>query len=111
MRLGKRKNKLNARKVEYDGHKFDSAKEKNRYIELVLLMKAGEIYQLRVHPKYPLNVNGKKIGEYWADFEYVDKDGLHVEDVKGYKGGCTWNLFRFKAKLFHVLYGIEVEVI
>lgn len=107
-----KRNKYNAKKIELYGIKFDSKKESVRYLFLKEEERQGKISNLKVHPKYPLNINGKKVAEYWPDFEYIDINGIkHVEDVKGCKRGCAWNLFRLKAKIFHVLYGIEVEVV
>jgi len=108
----RRRNKLNAEKAEVDGLRFDSLKEANYYMQLRLMERAGEIKELRVHPKYDLMVNGEKVCGFWPDFEYLDDKGQrHVVDVKGYKGGATFAIFRLKAKLFHALYGTEVEVV
>lgn len=108
----RRKNKLNAEKVQVDGIQFDSKKEARHYMDLKLLERAGEIHHLQCHPKYNLEVNGHKVCAFWPDFEFTDKHGVrHVQDVKGYKGGSTWNAYRIKAKLFHAIHGIEVDVI
>ena len=41
------------------------------------------IYDLEVHPVFPLLVNGVKIGRYTADFKYKNANGEEViEDVK-----------------------------
>jgi hypothetical protein len=41
------------------------------------------IYDLEVHPVFPLLVNGVKIGRYTADFKYKNVNGEEViEDVK-----------------------------
>ena len=41
------------------------------------------IYDLEIHPVFPLLVNGIKIGRYTADFKYKNADGEEVvEDVK-----------------------------
>jgi len=83
-------NKYNARKVTIDGYTFDSQREGKRYDELKLLVRAGEITDLRIHPKYKLipsvMVSGKKKGvrHYVADFEYIENGKVVVEDVKGY---------------------------
>ena len=121
----KKSNKYQAQKIEVDGFRFDSKKEAARYGELKLLQMAGEISDLKVHPKYKLEIDGQKICEYWADFEYLAKDDdgllirqdysgfwrLVVEDVKGMKKGAAWKIFRIKAKLMKAVYDIEVQVI
>ncbi len=85
-----RRNKYNAIKVKEDGITFDSKAEHRRYCELKLLLKAGEICSLKVHPRYRLEVGDNLIGVYEADFEYHElKAGKPqyrrevVEDVKG----------------------------
>lgn len=100
-----RRHKYNARRVQEDGYTFDSAAEHRRYCELKLLRSAGEIWQLEVHPRFPLEVNGVKIGTYELDFGYRatlnNIRGAHVvEDVKG----AELDVWRLKARLFSALY-------
>jgi len=51
-------------------------------------------------------VKDRKVGEYRADFRYVEaRTGkLIIEDVKGVKTA----VYRLKKKLFEALYGIEI---
>lgn len=107
-----KKNKYNNKKVIYKGIKFDSIKEKNRFIELKLMEKAGEIKNLTLQPEFPLTEtiknNGKTFrkSKYIADFEYIDKSGERVvEDVKGFKT----DLYNFKVKVFLNKYGHELK--
>ncbi len=71
--------KYHATKTEVDGITFDSQLEANRYCELKLLYKAGEISQLRLQPEFVLipafRKNGKSYRKtvYRADFMYFDK--------------------------------------
>lgn len=76
-----------------NGIRFDSKKEARRYDELLLLLRAGEISDLRLQQNVTL-IEGYKTpdGEivrpeiYKADFAYRDKWGNRVlEDVKGKK--------------------------
>ena len=77
------RNKFNAKKQLYKGLKFDSKKELSRYIVLEKLLKIKAISDLKLHPMYPLIVNGTKIGRYTADFEYKNANGdVIIEDVK-----------------------------
>ena len=87
------KSKYSNKKVNIDGITFDSMKEANRYRELKLLEKVGEISNLVLQPVYVLlesfEYKGEKIRaiKYLGDFEYVDsKTGSKVlEDTKGFK--------------------------
>jgi hypothetical protein len=91
-----------------DGIAFDSKAEAKRYAELRLMLDAGTIYGLRLQPRYPLTVNGVKVGTYVADFAYVDAAGDDVvEDVKGVRTP----VFKLKAKLMKAVHGITVEEI
>ena len=76
------RNKYNAIKQTYNGEIFDSKKELNRFMELEILLRAREISDLEVHPKFDVMVNGVKIGRYTADFRYKKGSDVIVEDVK-----------------------------
>ncbi len=89
-----------------DGIRFDSKAEAKRYGELKLMERNGDIMGLRIHPKYPIEVNGKKICTYIADFQYINlatKTPV-VEDVKGVKTP----VYRLKKKLVAAVYDIEI---
>lgn len=112
--LQKGKPKPGARKylndpVTLNGRKFDSKKEAERARQLALLVQAGEIFDLRYQVKYRLEVNGAVICDYFADFIYETKDGgLVVEDVKGYRGGGAYRVFRLKQKLMKAIHNVDV---
>lgn len=96
-------NKYKNKKTEIDGIKFDSKKEANRYCELKLLEKAGEIKELGLQVRFELQEGFKKNGKtyrpitYLADFVYVNKKGMTiVEDVKGKKT----DVYSIKKKMF-----------
>ncbi len=100
------KSKYRAVKTEVDGITFDSKREAARYMELVLLERAGEISRLELQPKYDCVVNGHKICTYKADFRYFSAEGSVVEDVKGVKTP----VYRLKKKLVEALYpGVTVQ--
>lgn len=82
-----KRSKYGNTETEVDGIKFDSAKEANRYQELLLLLKAGEIGLLRWQVEYELNPGGSHSLKYIADFVYiiVATGQEVVEDVKGYR--------------------------
>uniref|UniRef100_A0A6M3KN10 DUF1064 domain-containing protein n=1 Tax=viral metagenome TaxID=1070528 RepID=A0A6M3KN10_9ZZZZ len=98
-------NKYGNHKCELDGYKFDSKKEMERYAQLKLEVKNGDIKDLELQPRFTLleagtNHMGKKYRkiEYVADFKYYDvKEQLWcVEDVKGMKT----DVYKIKVKLF-----------
>ncbi len=97
-------NKYNNKKVVIDGITFDSIKESQRYGELKLMEKAGEIRLLVVHPVIELQevfvYRGKKIKaiNYEADFWYIEYN-TQKEVYEDVKGGCDTQLFRVKWKM------------
>jgi hypothetical protein len=103
--------KYKNRKVEFQGIKFDSVKERNRYIYLLSLQQAGKITDLKLQVPFELQPkfehNGKVIRaiKYVADFTYTDSDGrIHIEDTKGFKT----DVYELKKKM--MLYkGYEIE--
>lgn len=113
--------KYNSHKVQIDGVDFDSKAEAARYSELLLLLLAGEISDLRCHPVWVLQPgfqtpNGHKIRAitYQADFSYIENEQLVVEDVKprwdNRKDGA-WRVFRLKAKMMLYQHGVDVKVV
>ena len=78
------KSKYKNKRVEYDGKSFDSIKEYERYQELLLKQKAGEITDLRYHDKNDriTLVDFPKVS-YIPDFCYVENGENIVEDLKG----------------------------
>ena len=96
-----RRNKYNAKKVLYDGIKWDSQAELKRYIELKRLQAAHEIAGLEAHVPYDLCVLGKKVCRYIPDFRYTNKAGQTIiEDVKGMKT----DVYKLKKKLFEIVH-------
>jgi hypothetical protein len=101
-----------------DGRTFASKAEANRYAELKLLERAGEIAGLVCQPRYELQPafvtrRGERVRAIWyvGDFEYTDNGQLCVEDVKGGKATQT-AVFQLKRKLFLYLYpNVELRVL
>lgn len=128
-------NKYNSSKCECcQGHIHDSKKEAQRCNELTFLEMAGEITNLRQQVKYvliptqhefvgELISRGKNKGQpkpgkviekelsYYADFVYIENGAEIVEDVKGYKGGQAYELFKIKRKLMLYFHGIRIREI
>jgi hypothetical protein len=106
-------NKFNAKKIVYDNITFDSIKECNYYKQLLLLQKAARspdrVVNIELQPRYDIVINNKKIGFYKGDFKVEYADGrTEIIDVKGYKKGAAYNLFKFKKKIVEALYEIEI---
>ena len=116
--------KYKAKKVEYNGMKFDSKLELKRYKELEQLEQAGEITNLQRQVKFVLiptqrepdeigvrgGVKKGKVIEhecsYIADFVYYDEDGdMVVEDSKGVKTKD----YTIKRKLMLYVHGIKIK--
>ena len=69
-------------------------------------MKAGELIEIKRQVKIPLDVNGEHITNYFIDFVAIRKDG--VQEYIEVKGFVT-ELWKFKWRLFEVLYKDKVE--
>lgn len=108
LNFSRSKSKFNNVKTEVDGLRFDSKKEAQRYVQLRLRERIGEIVSLEIQPRFRLEVNGQKVCEYRADFRYTEQatGRVVVEDVKG--GPTATPVYRLKKKLVKALHGIEV---
>ena len=101
-------NKFGNTKVVVDGIKFDSKKEANRYGNLKLLEKAGDISDLKLQVKMEIMVKEKKIATYIADFTYMEKGQYVVEDVKS--DFTRKNpVYRLKKKLIEAIYNLKIK--
>jgi hypothetical protein len=90
-----------------DGHYFDSKLEAKRYVELKLLLIAGEIHDLKVHQKWHLHVHGIRLGYYEDDFDYLENGQPVIEDVKG----VLTPIYIWKKKHVFAEYGIRIREI
>lgn len=100
-------NKYRAKKCNVDGITFDSRAEATRYEGLKLLLRAGEISDLKLQPKYPFCIGHKKMFDYIADFSYVMDGETIVEDVKG----MDTPISRLKRKIISADRGIEIRTV
>lgn len=107
-------NKYRNKKVIVDEKEFDSKREGNRYKELKLLERAGEIKDLELQLRFLLQDSFKKNGrtfrkiEYVADFKYIENGKAIVEDVKG----MQTDVFKLKHKIFEKVYpDLELKII
>lgn len=122
-------NKFGAKKVTApDGQKFDSIKERDRYVVLKLLERAGKITGLERQVKFELIPSQReestevyKAGPqkglpkpgaviekpctYVADFTYYQDGKYIVEDAKG----CKTEAYKIKKKLMLNVHGIRIK--
>lgn len=102
-----KKNKYHAKKMEVDGHVFDSTHEAKRYGELRYDLLAGNIQNLQLQVPFlliPKSDHGGKI-EYIADFVYEENGRTIVEDAKGVKTP----VYKLKKRLMAEIYGIQIK--
>ena len=104
-------NKYGSRKVKANGLVFDSRREYNRWCELALLQKAGQVTELQRQVKFELipsqRVDGKvaeRACTYVADFVYKENGKTVVEDTKGFKTKD----YIIKRKLMLWVHGIRI---
>lgn len=103
-----------------DVRTFVSAREASRYDELMLLLRAGEIRELKIQPQFTLkesyitaNGDRSRAVTYCADFSYEargENGAWHfvVEDVKSERTRKNKD-YRIKAKLMQENRGITVQ--
>lgn len=89
-----------------DGMRFDSQGEANRWCQLRLLERAGEIHDLERQVPIQLTAHGKMICKLIIDFRYRVRGELTYEDFKGVKTP-DW---RIKAKLFEAQEGVKIII-
>lgn len=112
-----------------EGLVFDSKREYRRWCELKMMEASGVISDLQRQVKYVLiptqrepDTIGKRGGihkgkmiekecYYVADFVYQSKGETIVEDVKGYKGGGAYQVFKIKKKLMLWIHHIKIKEI
>jgi hypothetical protein len=99
------KNKYGAVKEVVDNITFHSRKEAARYRELKLLLRAGEISDLELQPRFEFRIDGTLMFTYVSDFQYIDLDEqVIVEDAKGLRT----SLYKLKKKIIEKAFGITI---
>lgn len=103
-------NKYHAKKTEIGGIIYDSKKEANRYQELLIMERAGQIKSLRRQVKYELQegfigISGKLVRPicYVADADYYEGDRHIVEDTKS-PATRKIKSYQIKRKMFEKRY-------
>ncbi len=122
--LKKKYNKYKNHRCQYDGHKFDSKKEMERYKFLKAREEMGLIRDLKLQWPFKLGykIEGNKLNKkgektyreakYVCDFFYYDcqKDEMIVEDLKSVFTAKD-PLFRHKKGIMKKEHGIDVKVV
>ena len=108
------RNKFNAKRIVTEHGTFDSKKEYNYYKTLMLQKKAinlkDRVTDIQTQVRYNIDVNEKRIGFYKLDFQVTYADGrVEYVDVKGFRKGCAYSLFRLKKKLVEAIYSITIK--
>ncbi len=86
---------------------FHSTGEYQRFLDLRLLEMAGVIQNLERQVRFDLDVNGKHIGRYTADFRYTESGEDVVEDFKGFDSDAS----KLRRKLTEAIHGVEVKIV
>lgn len=125
----KRRNKYNAKKIEFDGQVFDSKKEKARYEVLKFAESIGTISDLKRQVRYELEppvleeyeeqlktkvvkrTRTEQRGIYYTcDFQYIKDGELVVEDVKSSLQQTKLDkAYQIRKKLLFARYRIRIK--
>lgn len=107
-----RRSKYRNKKTVVDGITFDSLKEAQRFKELQLLERAGEITELAIQVPFELipkqikaNGEAERSVTYIADFTYWENGKFVVEDTKGFRT----DTYKIKRKLMLKQHGITIK--
>lgn len=96
-----RRNKFNARTCKYGENIYHSRREAQEAASLDLQVKAGTIKSWDRQVRISLDVNGKHIANYYADFRIVHLDGsIEILEVKGF----ATDVYLLKKKLLEATY-------
>ena len=116
VRDDRRRGKYGAVKEDRGKLNFDSKKEARRDDVLVLLLKSGEITDLKIQPEFTLveaytKPDGERVRalRYRADFSYKRDGVLVVEDVKS--AATRTRTYLDKRKWMREIHGIEITEI
>lgn len=105
----KRRKYGNNRAQARDGRWFDSTRERDRYEELLVLQRSGQISHLECQPSFHFAVHGRPLKSdagrqllYKADFAYFEGQERVVEDVKSV--ATKTDLYKLKKALVEAMY-------
>ena len=97
-----KKSKYNAVKVDFNGIKFDTKRDQERYCDFKMMENAKQITGLQ--HQVPFILEGST---YIADFVYFDYEtkAFVVEDTKGFRT----QVYKMKKKAMFERYGIKIK--
>lgn len=87
---------------------FDSKKEAAEAMRLIVEQRIGNIRNLRFQVPYRIDINGKHICRYIADFVYETKSGDEWTTVVLDAKGVETDVYRLKAKLMKAVHGVSI---
>lgn len=105
-----KRNKFNARKIEYKGMIFDSKHELSEYQKLEVMHRAGLIGEVWTQVEFELIPKQKGVRRccYYADFVYLQDDELVVVDAKS-EHTRTLPVYRMKKKMMLSVHKIQIK--
>lgn len=111
-----KKPKYKNTKVEHNGIKFDSMKERDRYCQLKLLERAGKIGDVKHQVKFVLAPSVKFSDSERAkpelrlivDFTYIENGALVVEDCKS--DATMTTAFTIKRHILLANFGLQIRI-
>lgn len=104
----KSRKKYRNKPTRRDGILFDSKAEADRWSELKMREKIGDVSGIERQVAYKFVVNGVPICSYRLDFKYKDRNGHTVfEDVKNRQ--TVTRLYLAKKQLMLALFGISIK--
>ena len=103
-----RRKKYGNKRINTKDGWFDSKGEMRRWEFLKRAEEAGEITELERQIEFSFDMGDRHICSYIADYTYINKDKLFV--VEDFKGVIT-DVFKLKAKMVKIWYGLDVNVV
>lgn len=96
----KKANKYQAKKQEFGGILYHSGLEAKVAADLDFRKRSGDIAEIKRQVRMPLEVNGRRIGNYLVDFLITHNDGTQEYiEVKGYPSPLgEWKMKHFEAQ-------------
>jgi hypothetical protein len=100
--------------IEVDGIKFDSKREAARHLHLLMLQRAGMISDLKLQvpfvlqPAVVLDGRKKPALRYFADFTYLERGRLVIEDAKS-PHLRKHPVYRLKKHLLKTTFGLDIS--
>jgi len=105
-------NKYRNQKANYKGIIYHSKKEAAYAAKLDMLKRASgndQVLEWIRQIRYPIDIKNKHICTLVLDFVVTYPNRIEYVDVKGYKKGVAYDLFRIKKRMVEALYDIEIK--